>query len=113
MNVRVPVSKPVGDDAGEQQPRGGVEVEELRRIQQRAERYIADQAGDVEAAMTHQELEQQLALHRQREIMEARAVAARSATLRAEGTLRLVLSIAGGTVGGLVLGHLLFGGPKK
>lgn len=113
MNVRIPIPRPVEDVSDPTPERGGVDAEELRRIQQRAERYVAEQATGANAAIAQREAEQHAALVRQQEITTARAIVARSETIRSEGTRRLVMSIAGGAIAGLVLGNLLFGGHTR
>jgi hypothetical protein len=111
MNVRIPVPRP--PDSLETPARGGVDEEELRRIQQRAERFVAEQTAIAGVAMNRQEDQEQALRLRQAEIAEARAVIARAQTLKAEGNSRMAMGVAGGAFLGLLLGSLLLGGRRR
>lgn len=110
MNLRIPVPRPTSDEAASAPARGGADEEELRRIERRAERFVADQAAGAVDAMRRTEEQDRLALMREFEMQQARAISARAQTLKAEGNTRLALYFAAGTVVALVLGSVFSGG---
>jgi hypothetical protein len=93
--------------------RGGIETDELRRVQQRAERFIADQAAGADMAMARQQEQERAAQLHQAETMEARAWIARAQTLRSEGNSKMALGVAGGVALGLLFGFVLVGGRHR
>jgi hypothetical protein len=98
LNVSIPIARPLPPPTEEVPARSGVEAEDLRRIRERAERYVARDAAASDAAMTVRDDERRAALTREQEILEARAIAARAQTLRAEATTHVAMAAAGGVV---------------
>jgi hypothetical protein len=113
MNLRIPVPRPVEKAEGDPPPRGGVDDEDLRKIEQRAERYISEQATQADAVLARREDHERAGLSQQLDSIEARAIAARAQTLKAEGNTTFIISVAAGAVGALVFGPFLLGGKKK
>ena len=109
MNVRIPGPCPSPKNESEPAARGGVDEEELRRIERRAERFLADQAVGADGALARTEEQERWALLRHAEVQEARAIAARAQTLKAEGNARLAIYFAIGTMIALVVGPALIG----
>lgn len=109
MNVRIPVPRPELPPAATGSTRGGVDDEELRRIERRAERFLAEQANGADQVLAQREEHDRLALAREVDAMEARAIVARAQTLRAEANTRLAVCAAIGVVLAILLGPILVG----
>ena len=106
MTLRLPLpqSHPTTSSA----ERSSFESDELRRIRERADSYAAEQATTANAVLGWQEQRDQAAIARASEAREARAVVARAATLRADGTMRLVCFCGAG----ILAAFLVFGARR-
>lgn len=105
--VRIPVPRPVSAEESASPARGGVDDEELRRVERNAERFVQDQASVIGDALRAKQQQEQSLVIRQAEAQEARAILARAETVKAEANTRLAIWLAVATIGALVLGPLI------
>ncbi len=112
MNVRIPVPRPLTGADPVPDARGGIDEEELRRVEQRAARFYSEQAVGADAALSRREEHDRLAVVRHAESMEARAIIARAQTVRAEANTRLAMFFAAGVLGAVVLAPIVLGGRQ-
>jgi hypothetical protein len=106
MTLRLPVpqSHPTTSSA----EHSSFDSDQVRRIRERADSYATEQATNANAALDWHEQRDQAAIARASEVREARAIIARAATLRADGTMRLACFCGAG----VLAAFFVFGGRR-